>query len=113
MAMNDFMYDPMAVRQQAAQQAADPMAVRQQSMPMAAVQSKMGLVANPFASMPQNPAVYNNASAITTGIAMYGDPEMRQNSVAYMTQAQEDAFGPGSEVYESGNTKIYNGLKNQ
>ncbi len=111
MAMNDFMYDPMAVRQQAAQQAPDPMVVGQQ--PMATVQSKMGLVTNPFASMPQNPAVYNNASAITTGMAMYGSPEMRQNSVAYMTQAQEDAFGPESEVYESGNTKIYNGLKNQ
>ena len=107
--MNDFMYNPMAVRQQSA----DPMAVRQQPMPMAAVQSKMGLVADPLAPMPQNPAVYNKAGVINTGIAMYGSPEMRQNSVAYMTQAQEDAFGPGSEVYEGGNTKIYNALKNK
>lgn len=106
--MNDFMYDPMAVRQQFA----DP-AVRQQPMPMAAVQSKMGLVADSLAPMPQNPAVYNKPGVIGTGIAMYGTPEMRQNSVAYMTQAQEDAFGPGSEVYEGGNTKIYNALKNK
>lgn len=81
--MNDFMYDPMAAARQAAQQAADPMAVRQ-PMPIAGVQSKMGLVANPFAPMSQNAAVYNNAGAIGTGIAMYGTAEMRQNSVAYM-----------------------------
>lgn len=78
--MNDFMYDPMAVRQQSA----DPMAVRQQPMPMAAVQSKMGIMADPLVPMPQNPAVYNKAGVINTGIAMYGSPEMRQNSVAYM-----------------------------
>ena len=82
MAMNDFMYNPMAVRQQVA----DPMAVRQQPMPMAAVQSKMGLVADPLAPMPQNAAVYNNANAIGTGIAMYGSPEMRQNSVMMVDQ---------------------------
>jgi hypothetical protein len=50
---------------------------------------------------------------MNTGMAMYGSPEMRQNSVAYMTKAQEDAFGPGSKVYESGNAEIYNALKNK
>ena len=79
--MNDFMYNPMAVRQQSA----DPTAV-QQPMPMAAVQSKMGLVADPLAPMPQNPAVYNKAGVINTGIAMYGSPEMRQNSVMMVDQ---------------------------
>jgi hypothetical protein len=28
-----------------------------------------------------------------------------------MSDKQEEAFGPGSEVYESGNTAIYKGLK--
>ena len=28
-----------------------------------------------------------------------------------MTDKQEKAFGPGSKVYESGNTAIYEGLK--
>jgi len=32
-------------------------------------------------------------------------------SVTQMTAKQEKAFGPGSEVYESGNTAIYKGLK--
>ena len=41
---------------------------------------------------------------------IFGTQDQRQFSVA-MTQAQEDAFGPGSEVYEGGNTKIYEGLK--
>lgn len=86
--MNDFMYDPMAVRQQPV----DPMAVRQQPMPV-----------------PGTP-VYNNPMAMNAANAIYGSPQMRQQSVM-MTEAQENAFGPGSEVYESGNTKIYEGLK--
>ena len=32
-------------------------------------------------------------------------------SVTQMSAKQEKAFGPGSEVYESGNTAIYEGLK--
>jgi len=28
-----------------------------------------------------------------------------------MSDKQEDAFGPSSEVYKSGNTAIYEGLK--
>lgn len=45
---------------------------------------------------------------------IYGTPEQRQmsvNSGFMMTEKQEKAFGPGSEVYEGGNTTIYEGLK--
>jgi hypothetical protein len=41
---------------------------------------------------------------------MIGAGDMYQNPMM-MTDKQEDAFGPGSEVYESGNTAIYKGLK--
>lgn len=47
--------------------------------------------------------------------AIYGTPEQRQMTMPqppmFMTAKQEKAFGPGSEVYESGNTAIYEGLK--
>ena len=78
MAMNDFMYNPMAVRQQPV----DPMAVRQQQQQQLIMQAtdNLGMAYNPF----QNSSVYNKAGVINTGIAMYGSPEMRQNSVAYM-----------------------------
>lgn len=55
-----------------------------------------------------NPQVQGMAQTI------YGTPEQRQmsvNSGFMMTEKQEKAFGPGSEVYESGNTAIYEGLK--
>jgi len=56
-----------------------------------------------------NPAVQASAEAI------YGTSEQRQMSMPqppiFMTAKQEKAFGPGSEVYESGNTAIYEGLK--
>lgn len=70
----------------------DPMAVRQQPMPV-----------------PGTP-VYNNPMAMNAANGIYGSQQMRQNSVM-MTEAQEEAFGPGSEVYESGNTKIFQGIK--
>jgi hypothetical protein len=49
--------------------------------------------------------------------AIYGSPMQRQmsmpksGSVTRMTEKQEKAFGPESEVYQSGNTAIYDGLK--
>ena len=49
--------------------------------------------------------------------AIYGSPMQRQmsmpksGSVTRMSAKQEKAFGPGSEVYEGGNTAIYDGLK--
>lgn len=55
-----------------------------------------------------NPQVQGMAETI------YGTPEQRQmsvNSGFMMTEKQEKAFGPGSEVYEGGNTTIYEGLK--
>ena len=48
---------------------------------------------------------------------MYGTPLERQmsmpksGSVTQMSAKQEKAFGPGSKVYEGGNTAIYEGLK--
>ncbi len=47
---------------------------------------------------------------------IYGDINERQNSLGsnapvFMSEKQEDAFGPESEVYKSGNTAIYEGLK--
>jgi len=35
----------------------------------------------------------------------------KSGSVTQMSAKQEEAFGPGSEVYEGGNTAIYEGLK--
>lgn len=71
----------------------------------------------------QPPTPYNQMGAAkpvfnpqAQGMAqtIYGTPEQRQmsvNSGFMMTEKQEKAFGPGSEVYESGNTAIYEGLK--
>jgi len=47
---------------------------------------------------------------------IYGDINARQaslgnNAPMFMSEKQEDAFGPDSEVYKSGNTAIYEGLK--
>ena len=47
---------------------------------------------------------------------VYGSLDQRQMSMGaqapvFMSAKQEKAFGPGSEVYESGNTAIYEGLK--
>ncbi len=33
------------------------------------------------------------------------------NAPMFMSASQEKAFGPGSETYKSGNTKIYEGIK--
>jgi len=86
--MNDFMYDPRAVRQQSV----DPIqaAVREQQM------------LNPGAS-----AVYNNPMAMNAANGMFGNPFARAQSVM-MTQAQEDAFGPGGH---SENPALYKELK--
>ena len=67
----------------------DPMAVRQQPMPA-----------------PGTP-VYNNPMAMNAANGIYGSPQMRQQSVM-MTQAQEDAFGPGGH---SENPGLYKELK--
>ncbi len=55
-------------------------------------------------------AIQNTAGQI------YGNINERQNSLGsnapmFMSEKQEDAFGPESEVYKSGNTAIYEGLK--
>ena len=70
---------------------------------------------NPMTGMPvqamPNQAVYGNQAVSNAATNIFGTPEQRQGTVAFMTEAQEKAFGPGSEVYESGNTKIYDALK--
>lgn len=55
--MNNFVYDPMAARQQPVDQAA--LAAAKQQQAMGAAISSMGMTANPF----QNSAVYNNPMA--------------------------------------------------
>jgi hypothetical protein len=55
-------------------------------------------------------------TAQNTAGQIYGDINARQmslgnNAPMFMSDKQEDAFGPGSEVYKSGNTAIYEGLK--
>ena len=69
-----------------------------------------GMPVQPAAAPMPNQAVYGKPQAMQTAENIFGTQDQRQFSVA-MTKAQEDAFGPGSEVYESGNTKIYEGLK--
>ena len=76
--MNDFMYDPMAVRQQPVDQAA--LAAAKQQQVMGGAISSMGMAVNPF----QNSAVYNSPMAMNAANGIYGSPQMRQNSVAYM-----------------------------
>jgi len=99
--MNNLAYDPMTG------QPVDPMAVRPQPQLTMQPMATTGMPAQPMAAQVPNPAVYNNARAIDTGVAMYGSTEMRQNSVM-MTQAQEDAFGPGGH---SENPGLYKKLK--
>ena len=101
--MNDFMYDPMAVRQQPVDQAALAAAKQQQAMGGAI--NSMAMTANPF----QNSAVYNNPMAMNAANGIYGSPQMRQQSVM-MTAAQEDTFGPEGT---NPNPEIYNAIKNK
>ena len=57
-----------------------------------------------------------NETAQNTAGQIYGDINARQmslgnNAPMFMSDKQEEAFGPGSEVYKSGNTAIYEGLE--
>ena len=82
--------------------------------------------ANPFegktfqitpANMMGNAKPMFSAPVQASAEAIYGSPTQRQmsmpksGSVTQMSEKQEKAFGPGSEVYQSGNTAIYDGLK--
>jgi hypothetical protein len=71
-----------------------------------------GMPVQPIAAPMPNQAVYGKPQAMQTAENIFGTQDQRQFSVA-MTKAQEDAFGPGSKVYESGNTEIFNALKNK
>lgn len=70
------------------------------------------------ANMKGNAKPVFNKSTSDAAAMMYGSPAERQmsmpkagTSAMSMSAKQEKAFGPGSEVYESGNTAIYEGLK--
>ena len=70
------------------------------------------------ANMKGNAKPVFNESTSDAAAMMYGSPLERQmsmpkagTSAMSMSAKQEKAFGPGSEVYESGNTAIYEGLK--
>ena len=64
-----------------------------------------------------NAAPLFKPGASNAAAKMYGTPLERQmsmpksGSVTQMSVKQEKAFGPGSKVYEGGNTAIYKGLK--
>ena len=64
-----------------------------------------------------NAAPMFKPGASNAAAKMYGTPLERQmsmpksGSVTQMSAKQEKAFGPGSKVYEGGNTAIYEGLK--
>ena len=70
------------------------------------------------ANMKGNAKPVFNESTSDAAAMMYGSPLDRQmsmpkagTSAIALSAKQEKAFGPGSEVYESGNTAIYEGLK--
>ena len=84
MAMNNLAYDPMIG------QPVDPVAVGQQPQLTMQPMATTGMPAQPMAAQVPNPAVYNKAGVMNTGIAMFGSPEMRQQSVAYMKEEPID-----------------------
>ena len=57
---------------------------QQQVQPTLTPMAPNGMPAQPVAAQIPNPAVYGNQQVMNTGMAMYGSPEMRQSSVAYM-----------------------------
>jgi len=84
MAMNNLAYDPMIG------QPVDPVAVGQQPQLTMQPMATTGMPVQPMAAQVPNPAVYNKAGVMNTGIAMFGSPEMRQQSVAYMKEEPID-----------------------
>lgn len=82
--MNNLAFDPVtgqpinpAVRQQQAQPVLSPMATN-------------GMPAQPIAAQIPNPAVYGNQQVMNTGMAMYGSPQMRQQSVMMVGDLDKD-----------------------
>ena len=82
--MNNLAYDPMTG------QTVDPVAVGQQPQLTMQPMATTGMPAQPMAAQVPNPAVYNKAGVMNNAIAMYGSPEMRQQSVAYMKEEPID-----------------------
>ena len=75
--MNNLAFDPVTG------EPINPM-MPQQAQPTMTPMATTGMPAQPAVAQIPNPAVYNKAGVINTGMAMYGSPEKRQNSVAYM-----------------------------
>ncbi len=87
--------------------------------PLKMIDPVTGMEVTPQPPMPSNQMgmakpVFNQTTQDVAN-QVYGTPLQRQMSMPqppmFMTAKQEKAFGPGSEVYESGNTAIYEGLK--
>ena len=87
--------------------------------PLKMIDPVTGMEVTPQLPMPSNQMgmakpVFNQTTQDVAN-QVYGTPLQRQMSMPqppmFMTAKQEKAFGPGSEVYESGNTAIYEGLK--
>jgi hypothetical protein len=76
-------------------------------MPMADPQQQLQqMPANMQGGRPQN---FISQSQQQMGEQMFGGQSLP--TPMFMSNKQEEAFGPGSKVYESGNTAIYEGLK--
>jgi len=90
--MNDFMYDPMAVRQQPVDPAA--LAAAKQQQVMGGAISSMGMARNPF----QNSAVYNSPMAMNAANGIYGSPQMRQQSVMMVDQNGDGEITQGDII---------------
>jgi len=82
--MNNLAYDQMTG------QPVDPTAVRPQPQLTMQPVATTGMPAQPMVAQIPNPAVYNKAGVMSTGVAMFGSPEMRQQSVAYMKEEPID-----------------------
>ena len=99
MVMNDFMYDPMAARQQPIDPAALAAAKQQQAMSSAI--GSMGMAFNPFSSQNRafpSSAVYNSPMAMNAANGIYGSPQMRQQSVMMVDQNGDGEITQGDVI---------------
>ena len=87
--------------------------------PLKMIDPVTGMEVTPQPPMPSNQMgmakpVFNQTTQDVAN-QVYGGLDQRQMSMPqppmFMTAKQEKAFGPGSKVYQSGNTAIYDGLK--
>ena len=76
----------------------NPAARQQQPQPTLTPMTPNGMPAQPVAAQIPNPAVYGNQQVINTGAAMYGSPEMRQQSVMMVDQNGDGEITQGDVI---------------